>query len=489
MARNILDLPLDLIFHIRSFLSTADLQSFGFARQLFSVRLSHYLLIRGSLYWNFRSDNVFKDLKSQYGDYATCSRSHALIRTLKKHPEDAKEIRLLILDYDMCSECRPFEGLVFEPSPCRQFSRALLRRLFPKLRTLVLNGKYDFMLDDSLRRLNPRIRELGLGDLTQHFGKPHLEVKKVLRVLRSPTPFDKVRIFDTGLLHLSGALQYDSNLLNDLDHLELSNVTLQHDGLDDLLGACTSLRRFAFSKGCRNMFSTAPSDLHHPFPYHAALETDEIGDALAVIYQTVESLELDYSCRHREPADDTLIEGLAECAALQNLTIDPTLLLGRTVCPERFSLPDYDVAPPQRPSTLHRRLPNNLEKLTLIIDVEQLRFDHKWAREILQGILAHNHDLTRLRTIYYAPVTTANSLIYCECSGEDEHECPGFDLACALSVECSRADAEPYYEYDLVNNFPREQRYLRLMQELFEPVGVNLIILDDQAFQEGAWRQ
>ncbi|KAJ9603119.1 hypothetical protein H2200_012414 [Cladophialophora chaetospira] len=422
--------------------------------------------------------NTFLDLHSQYGEYVTSTRCHKVLNSLRKNP---RQLRLLILDYDLCTECKPRDGLVSTPQPCRVFSRALLRR-FPNLETLVFLGKYDCFVDDNIRKL-PSLRELGLGQLVPdarqssnilylrtgreidgeepdgHLGYNFLELPNLIHTLRPGLNLDKLRIFDTSIDYAEDPPPEFPELENsNLENLEMSNVGMFNTETEFVLFTMCfpSLRRFAFSRGCNSMPDTTSRT---PYIWRGNIELSSLDECLEYMEATVESLELDYSCRHRMQNEVEPLGPLILFRRLRNLTIDPTMLQGRLDCSGNGGAARYPANLPQ--GTFGEKMPASLEKLNLIIDAEQVQKDPHWERFLLRGILVEMTRLTNLRTINYMPVRAASSLV-------------------------RSGNAEPYVPYTFPTNIPNS---IYAFRNRFLQHGVTLNFIDEQTYLDGAWRQ
>ncbi|EXJ59172.1 hypothetical protein A1O7_06604 [Cladophialophora yegresii CBS 114405] len=189
------------------------------------------------------------------------------------------------------------------------------------------------------------------------------------------------------------------NSLGRLSSLELRQVNINADALVKLFCTCTDLRAFTLTRPSSN---------------RGALLLDELANVLRNVSSSLTSLTLGYHSVHKSP-EITLLPSLRNMKALLHLKIDPSMYLGRHLCPYR--LPNHPVVVTRPASSFADLLPDGLQTLTLDIDIEQVMRLPDYRRDIITSIINARAHLPNLAEITLfedeAAWATATSLYSC----------------------------------------------------------------------------
>ncbi|KIW69985.1 hypothetical protein PV04_02297 [Phialophora macrospora] len=481
------DLSAELLEIVGSFLDPRDLKNFLSTSKTLNGAL-RFALFRRGIHWTFPHANdpefiTDRGIHTSYGtNYTTTSKGHKLMQVLRKTPAAAAALHFLILDYDCCLECRPFEGIVFKRSPCRRLNHELLSKL-TGLRTLVLLGMYNHLLKGG-RKLPPNLTKLNLTTFNPQSqgGITHFPVADVLETLRHPN-LKTVLIDQTALRNMIDGtfVRFFRRRapIDNVHHLRMFDVPMKPLLLKLFLGHFTSLKHFYFSRGCRNIDSEGEDDGR----WHGFLTLNDISVALEEVQTTVQSVEICYgSCRHRWLGDNTQLTSFHDFVELKSLTIDPSMILGRTVCPAVPIESHY-----LELSSLASKLPVGLEKLNLVIDLEQAARTPQYAERILGGLFVDRGKLPCLRTINISGLNdSSQGLYYCCCPGPATPICfapPAIrGLWWPVSCEESLADAT----FPSIAPTPGSQFFA--LHERFNDAGITVNYIGDHNNDEGRWR-
>jgi hypothetical protein len=477
------DLSAELLEMVGSYLSPSDLESFLSTSKSLNGVL-RFALFRRGIHWNFTPPEfsiLLEDYTSYGTNYTTTSQGHKLMQVLRKTPAAAAAMRFLIVDYDICMECRPFEGVVFWQSSCRRLNNELLSKL-TSLRTLVLRGQYNTFIGRG-RKLPRNLTKLHLTTSNPHYQRPiHLPVADVLETLRHPN-LKTVLIDQTALRNMIDGtfvrfFRRGAPIKN-IHHLRLFDVAIKPTLLKLFLGHFTSLKYFYFSRGCRNIDPEGENDGR----WHGFLTLEDISVALKEVQTTVQSVEICYdSCRHRWLGDKTQLASFHDFDKLKSLTIDPSMILGRTVCPA-VPIESHDL----ELSSLASKLPTGLEKLNLVIDLEQAARTPQYAEHILAGLLADRVKLPCLRTINISGLEgPSQGLYYCCCPSTAPPICfdPTAGRALWWPVSCEESLTD--FRYPSIAPTPGSRFFA--LQKKFSDSGITVNHIGDHNNDEGRWR-
>ncbi|KAJ9607514.1 hypothetical protein H2200_007592 [Cladophialophora chaetospira] len=171
------------------------------------------------------------------------------------------------------------------------------------------------------------------------------------------------------------------NPLCHLSTLELRKIFVSADTLTKVLRTCSNLRSFTLTRLIGNRGIVLLYDL---------------AVALRTVSHSLRSLTLGYSENHK-PQEISLLPSLNNMSALQHLKVDPTMFIGRRLCPNRVA--DQPIITTRPMSDFADLLPNTLETLVLDIDIEQVWRVVGYRREILQSIIDARARLPNLKEI------------------------------------------------------------------------------------------
>ncbi|ETI21873.1 hypothetical protein G647_05942 [Cladophialophora carrionii CBS 160.54] len=189
------------------------------------------------------------------------------------------------------------------------------------------------------------------------------------------------------------------NRLGRLSSLELRQVNINAEALVKLFRTCTDLRAFTLTR---------------PSGDRGAVLLYELADTLRNVSSSLTSLTLGYNSVHKPP-EITLLPSLRNMKTLLHLQIDPSMYLGRHLCPYR--LPNYPVVVTRPASSFADLLPDGLQTLTLDIDIEQVMRLPDYRRDIITSIIgarAHLPNLAEI-TLFEDGAAWAAAVNMCSC--------------------------------------------------------------------------
>jgi hypothetical protein len=165
------------------------------------------------------------------------------------------------------------------------------------------------------------------------------------------------------------------NPLGRISSLELRQIHIDAEALTKLFRTCTNLRAFTLTRPSGN---------------RGGVLLDELANVLRSVSCSLTSLTLGYNSVHKPP-EITLLPSLQHMKTLLHLKIDPSMYLGRHLCPYR--LPDHPVVVTRSASTFADLLPDGLETLTLDMDIEQVMRQPGYRRDIVTSVIGAKANL------------------------------------------------------------------------------------------------
>ena len=451
-----------------SFLGSGDL------KRAVSVSRNFKAIFEAELYrkvdWRFLHYPSYRSypskmIKLHHPTHTKSKNGHALALSIIQNSAIAAKIRCLKIECYRCVDCehqsessrRALSCTLIIPEVMCKFStlRELCLKdnwrdlyvdlpILPNLEILILVGRGDGMtvLDEGLpfmnfmRSLNhPKLRQLTAG-LT----------------LRPVEPEERLATFEKSVS--KGSLRT----------LTLPAATIEASTLEILLQQFPNLKSLNISS--RSSFWA------DEYPNGTVCTWDQLYRAVLATTVTLEELSLKCPSElNRE--DKTLLGSLRPFHGLKRLAIDPKMLIGRYLCPvleafggaidfdpENDSEEEEDASGHyEEPSAgevvtilesrfaLASMLPDNLEQLTLFVDLSQTKQVYRYREDILDGLITEKCSrLHQLREIIFQEGFWTHLLTYvpgrCRCELDSPNPCAEYDTEHKLLMEQSQHAVE-----------------------------------------------
>ena len=236
--------------------------------------------------------------------------------------------------------------------------------------------------------IKPSITERNLSDELQ----TPLDVDTIIHYMEQPS-MRKLVLCDVRVINNDAKIASDYPAIENLNQpsrlssLELRQVHITRNNLVSIFRACSDLRSFTW---------TEPADNRDAIFLH------EIASALRPVSYALTSLKLDYHSIHKA-SDHSLLTPLHDLRSLLHLNIDPSMYIGRQLCPHHPHHPPtlayHPVTARRPPYSFADILPNGLETLTLSIDIEQVMRLKNYRRDIMHSIIDARARLPNLKEI------------------------------------------------------------------------------------------
>ncbi len=195
------------------------------------------------------------------------------------------------------------------------------------------------------------------------------------------------------------------NPLGRISVLELRQININVDTLTKLFRTCADLRSFTLTRPSAN---------------RGGILLYDIAVALRTVSHSLTSLTLGYN-GVRKPSEPTLLPPLNHLQALLHLKIDPSMYIGRRLCPN--ALQHHPIVVTRPPSSFADLLPNGLESLTLDIDIEQVWRAPGYRRDIVKSVIDARGRLPNLKeiTLFEDEATGVNACGCGQCYAQMSH--------------------------------------------------------------------
>ncbi len=409
---NITDLPEEVLGMIACYLSSLDIKHLlSTSRDLHRPLLK--LELFGEIDWRF---DGFEGFLRRPTDSMTVANGHALAIVLSKNIPLAGMIRRLTFHYDHCKRCPQTRSSQQSRRPCRHLSVNTMTSL-TSVREMTIVKYARFLSDDFALPPNLEILRLGRPAWKGVIDwNPQLQVSKLVPVLMHP----KLRtlLISAGFIRAGkDATKIPEGVVFNIKSLQLRTTTIDPATLVDILEHIAALTSFAFTRSQHSLPNTRLSS--------ALVKVEDLKLALQTIQTSVEAVEITYADRHRWSGEIDTID-FSAFSKLRSLRIDPSLVLGRSMCPFQFASsatfnPNYSP-----PSALVSRLPESLEVLQLAVDLEQTARVNDYREDMLQALLTERASLPSLRRIViYEFRGTQSNVQSCGCfDNTGPYTCP-----------------------------------------------------------------
>ena len=334
---------------------------------------------------------------------------------------------------------------------------------------------------DGVPLLPPNLEVLQLGALAWDSYEPEaqLHLSDLIPMLQHPTlrllKIIAAAVIATGETFGELPASVPSATVSKITSLQLSQVRLQPSTLADITNHVGRLTSFVFTRSPANLpsdsiWSTGQDDKAKCISLH------HLGLALQQSQDSVEAVEITYADEARW-LDEVSVLDFKAYSKLKSLTIDPSIILGRRVCPFQSEGPrKFDHYSP--PSALETRLPGSLEKLELAIAPEQALRIPNYRKDMLQSLLSNKTAFPDLRQITLYDIRSTQAELQCRC----ERERPSNPRICPRTSRFRYPEYDsrsPFEEPRAIDNKEHLVEYIEL-REAFQKVDVLLSFMEDE---------
>jgi hypothetical protein len=207
--------------------------------------------------------------------------------------------------------------------------------------------------------------------------------------------------------------------ISTITSLELQHVSMKREILTALLGCLGALTYFKFAIGTTNVYQI---DVY-------GTDVPSLADVSFALQQnqqlSLREVEISYSDRWRtyESRKGGLLD-LKGVSSLKKVTVDPAMLLGWSLCPPdsnhwiRFRRTGGRAQIYQGADEIASRLPDSLEELNLIIDLEQAARIPEYREGILDSLYASLPGFPHLRRITFLEDPLTQACKQCQSEGD-----------------------------------------------------------------------
>jgi hypothetical protein len=344
------------------------------------------------------------------------------------------------------------------------------------LKTLVLEMP-DGLTDITLP---PNLQTLQIG-FSQRYREPIVTPSELTPILYHPTLKSLILTWLTVRDAKSSAASsgYDG-VVSKISSLTFNKITAEPAAATKILGVMGALTHSVYrgTVGIRDDFERARQ--HHLLK--------DINPTLQLLQQSLEEVSLVYKTRWRYNLDSSLLD-FKGFPNLTKLTIDPSLLIGRKVCPVDcawYNNPYFDSYRENYlgPEEITSRLPSSLEELHLVIDREQAARVPRYRQDMLDSLYRALPTFPALRRITLSDPWYTQG--HAQCFGD---RFTSFNLhgTCPIpyGYQPRKKDHRPQNIRLLyMSRFPglRKQRLSRIKKykKEFQVVGVELVIIQEE---------
>ncbi|KAJ9605892.1 hypothetical protein H2200_009741 [Cladophialophora chaetospira] len=416
----ILDLPPEVLVHCASYLSGGDIKHILEASKYLYEALRSEVF--RNLEWRFGTPTV--QWPRRYPPGSILSRNaHALAERMLDGSFPVENLCCVSIHWSNCRACLLEEratadssrrGPPFAPR-CNLVTTSIFEQM-TKLVTLRLWGNADPLPKGLPMLPNLRSLTLGKGYLIHgwHYAVGTLDYQDLRAQLKQPRleriEIVSLEICETDTTESFGNLEKIQS--STVTHVVLENAQVSGRTLKDFFRRLSTLQSLTLRRRQPD-FETATS----------SSSMAEIYEAIKTVSGTLENLSLThfYPNDWGWALDDTLLGSLVGFSKLKRLVIDPSMLFGCSICPS-MELPESLLELRQ---SLASDLPESIERLWLVIDLDQAKRLERYREEILQGLWDQRN---RLRTI--RQITFVETLGFQQRGGRKNCNCQDYDQGC-----------------------------------------------------------